>query len=88
MDVFPELVKVLSLLCKNPDAADNVSFRAAVCLGKLCVHDKNAQGKLSQVLQETKDTHIRAEVGQLTRRAPKMLNFSKQPRNQTFFILH
>ena len=63
MDEFPELVKVLSLLCKNPDPGDNVSFRAAVCLGKLCVHDKNAQEKLSQVLQETKDTHVRAEVG-------------------------
>ena len=61
-EVFPELVKVLSLLCKNSDAADVVSFRAAVCLGKLCVQDKNAQEKLSQVLAQTHDTHIRAEV--------------------------
>ena len=61
-EVFPELVKVLSLLCKNSDSTDVVSFRAAVCLGKLCVQDKNAQEKLSQVLEQTHDTHIRAEV--------------------------
>ena len=59
---FPELAKILSLFCLSDDPEDNISLDAAVCLGKLCVADPNAKAKLCQIVQESKDTHVKAEV--------------------------
>ena len=47
---FPELAKILSLMCLSDDPKDNISLDAAVCLGKLCVADENAKNKLRQIV--------------------------------------
>lgn len=59
---FPELVKVLSHFCRNPDPEDTIAFDAAVLLGRLCVMDENAKFKLLRSLQQSNDTHIKAKV--------------------------
>jgi hypothetical protein len=59
---FPELVKVLSHFCCNPDPDDTIAFDAAVLLGKLCVMDENAKFKLLRSLEHSTDTHIKAKV--------------------------
>ena len=59
---FPELVKVLSHFCRNPDPDDTNAFDAAVLLGKLCVADENAKFKLLRALDQTADTHVKAKV--------------------------
>ena len=59
---FPELVKVLSHFCRNPDPDDTNAFDAAVLLGKLCVADENAKFKLLRSLDQSTDTHIKAKV--------------------------
>jgi len=59
---FPELVKVLSHFCCNPDPDDQISFEAAVLLGRLCVSDDNAKFKLKQSLEYSEDTHVKAKV--------------------------
>lgn len=58
---FPELVKVLSHFCCNPDPDDQISFEAAVLLGRLCVSDDNAKFKLKQSLEYSEDTHVKAK---------------------------
>ena len=59
---FPELVKVLSHFCRNPDPDDPNAFDAAVLLGKLCVADENAKFKLLRTLHHSSDTHVKAKV--------------------------
>ena len=59
---FPELVKVLSHFCCNPDPDDINAFDSAVLLGRLCVADENAKLKLQRALNQTKDTHLKAKV--------------------------
>ncbi|XP_053391343.1 uncharacterized protein LOC123563746 isoform X3 [Mercenaria mercenaria] len=59
---FPELVKVLSHFCCNPDPEDTIAFDAAVLLGKLCVMDENAKFRLMRSLEHSTDTHIRAKA--------------------------
>lgn len=59
---FPELVKVLSHFCCNPDPADKISFESAVLLGMLCVSDDNARSKLLVTLEKSGDTHRIAKV--------------------------
>ncbi|ESO98615.1 hypothetical protein LOTGIDRAFT_238980 [Lottia gigantea] len=59
---FKELVKVLSHFCCNPDPDDPTSMEAAVLLGKLCVADSNAKGKLSNALSTSDDSHIKAKA--------------------------
>ena len=59
---FPELVKVLSHFCCNPDPDDQISFEAAVLLGRLCVSDENGKFKLKQSLEYNEDTHVKAKV--------------------------
>ncbi len=59
---FPELAKILSVLCLSDDPEDCISLDASVCLGKLCVADVNAKSKLRQLLRENPDHYIRAEV--------------------------
>jgi len=60
--LFPEVVKVLSHFCCNPDPEDTIAFDSALLLGKLCVMDTNAKNKLLQSLQQNEDTHIKAKV--------------------------
>ena len=62
MLVFPELVKILSHFCRNPDHEDQIALDSAVLLGKLCVADENAKIKLKHSLEYTKDTHVKAKV--------------------------
>ncbi|KAL4239547.1 HEAT repeat containing 9 [Mactra antiquata] len=59
---FPELVKVLSHFCRNPDPEDTIAFDAAVLLGKLCVMDDNAKYKLLRSLEHSNDTHVKAKA--------------------------
>ncbi|XP_052764355.1 uncharacterized protein LOC128206119 isoform X3 [Mya arenaria] len=59
---FPELVKVLSHFCQNPDPDDQIAFDAAVLLGKLCVLDENAKARLLRSLNHTSDTHVKAKA--------------------------
>ena len=60
--MFKDLSRVLSLLCKCEDADDEISFHAAVTLGKLCVVDENARLKLKGMFERSEDTHKRAQV--------------------------
>ncbi|CAG2195147.1 unnamed protein product [Mytilus edulis] len=61
INTFPELVKVLSHFCCNPDPDDQISFEASVLLGRLCVSDENARFKLKQSLEFSNDTHVKAK---------------------------
>ena len=59
---FKDLSRILSLLCVSDDPRDEISFHAAVSLGKMCVADDNAKNKLREMLAASTDTHQRAEV--------------------------
>ncbi|XP_052261939.1 uncharacterized protein LOC127865911 isoform X4 [Dreissena polymorpha] len=59
---FPELVKVLSHFCCNPDPEDTIAFDAAILLGRLCVMDENAKQKLLRSLDQSSDTHVKAKA--------------------------
>ena len=50
----------------NPNPEDELSFQAAVCLGKLCVVDSNAVAKLRMVMETTTNTHDRAQVEKMS----------------------
>ncbi|KAK3610757.1 hypothetical protein CHS0354_028156 [Potamilus streckersoni] len=76
---FPELVKVLSHFCRNPDPDDMTAFDAAVLLGRLCVSDENAKFKLLRALDQSQDTHVKAKaleilVKQLTATSPEIVH--------------
>ncbi|XP_064618168.1 LOW QUALITY PROTEIN: uncharacterized protein LOC135482224 [Liolophura sinensis] len=58
---FPELVKVLSHFCRNPDP-DEIAFDAAILLGKMCVADKYAKARLKSALHQDYDTHHKAKA--------------------------
>ncbi|XP_048248780.1 uncharacterized protein LOC124122889 isoform X3 [Haliotis rufescens] len=62
MPTFPELVKILSHFCRNPDPEDPISFEAAVLLGRLCVADANGKEKLKKALTESTDSHIKSKA--------------------------
>ncbi|XP_067672205.1 uncharacterized protein [Haliotis asinina] len=62
MPTFPELVKILSHFCGNPDPEDPISFEAAVLLGRLCVADANGKQKLKNALTESTDSHIKSKA--------------------------
>ena len=60
---FNDLVRILSTMCRicaEPD--DQMSFNAAVCLGRLCCPDDNARARLKLVVDDSHDSHMRAEV--------------------------
>ncbi|CAL1526331.1 unnamed protein product [Lymnaea stagnalis] len=59
---FSELAKVLSHICQNPDPDDMNSFIAAVCMGQLCIKDEHAHKRLVQAVEDSKDTHIKAQA--------------------------
>ena len=63
MKCFPDLSEILSLLCFSEDPNDPLSLNSAILLGKLCVVDENATTKLRQVIADSKDTHVKAQVG-------------------------
>ncbi|XP_033750717.1 uncharacterized protein LOC117334950 isoform X2 [Pecten maximus] len=61
LSTFPELVKMLSHFCRNPDPDDQIALDAAILLGKLCVADNNAKVKLKLSLEHNTDSHVKAK---------------------------
>ncbi|XP_060063442.1 nestin-like [Ylistrum balloti] len=61
LSTFPELAKMLSHFCRNPDPDDQIALDAAILLGKLCVADNNAKVKLKLSLEYNTDTHVKAK---------------------------
>lgn len=93
LSTFPELVKMLSHFCRNPDPDDQIALDAAILLGKLCVADNNAKNKLKLSLEHNTDTHVKAKsleilVRQLNCTDSDIVNSIKDMLHKSFVWKH